>query len=42
MGFSVYNEQCSINIFYGLYDSFANLDILEMKDILYNINIFKT
>lgn len=43
MEFSIYNIQYFINnIFHVLYDSFAKLDILEMKDILYNINGFET
>lgn len=29
------------NICHVLYDTYAKLDILEMKDILYNINGFK-
>lgn len=43
MVLSIYNRKCFINnTFHVLYDSFAKLDILEMKNILYNINGFKT
>lgn len=40
--FSIYNIKHSINIFLVLYDSLAKLVMLAKKDILYNINGFKT
>lgn len=43
MEFSIYNIQYFFNnIFHVLYDSLVKLGILEMKEILYNINGFKT
>lgn len=41
-GDQFYNMKYFINnIFYIFYDSFVKLNILEMKDILNNINVFK-